>query len=396
MTRDLTDGTPTETPTDRTATRRWTRRAALGATGAALLAGCIGGGADPEAGDGPTAEEGSPTPTSDEGSEGDVDSPAGAGAPAGIGDVLSGDYLSLMVEYVRPVETVLDFREFPHTDDDAVYGVPRTVDYFVESGFAEAGTSLYGVGLAVKNAGEGFVDVSTLFLRSEAQPIAMEVFMGRSQRLAFGASGRSNSRLLAPGEFARGEAVYALSGDPTDYALTLQPATHPAGLTEQLAVDLGTGAEAEAPFRPSVSPAATGEAVGVGDFEVTVDAATFVESVADSPHQELFGPREGYEYLVVDLSVTRRFDAMIGQDWSVGVRDDDGYGTAWGTVYDDVMDINRPMLDELAVGESSSQTLAFPIEEGFRPAYLTMNVDGPVESEVLTGRQTFRSVWDLA
>lgn len=173
--------------------------------------------------DGSGAAGGSPDVGSNDGGgaggdgtgDGSGDSDTGA-----VGQVITGEYAALSVEYVRPVETLMDYREVPRTDEDASWGRPRDLAWLQEKGFARAATGLYAVGVAIKNRGDRLLSVQTTMLEAE-DGMQMEVFMGRSQRLTFAQTRGGGGVNLRPGELVRAELVFALPNDPSNYRFVL-------------------------------------------------------------------------------------------------------------------------------------------------------------------------------
>jgi hypothetical protein len=314
-----------------------------------------------------------------------------------MGEVVTGEYVSLMVEYVRPVETVNDYNRFPNTDEPEVYGQPRTIEYYIARGLAPAGSSFYAVGMAIKNVSDVPIDSSTVVLRGEEIP-AFGVFPSQSQRSSLQGSARGVGRPMVPGEVMRGETVFALPEAPETYTLNILPFEIGTNQSEQLFVDLGRGSDGTASFTQAAALNELGETVSIGDFDVTIHEVERVASVTDSPHQTIFGPREGFDYLRVDLSATRTSDTMIGQRWSMGMGDE-GFVFGWSTVYQDALDLNRTRLEELSVGESIEHTiLAFPVETAFEPTTLSMTAIGPIETstEFSADEGVERALWSLA
>lgn len=384
--------------------RFWTRRhflAASGVASAALLAGCGGGGDEPEDQNGGGNGGGN-----DNGNGGGNGNGNGGGNGGGtfngdltgaIGDRLAGERAAMMVEYVRPVTEVLDYSEMPRTDESGVYGTPKTVDDYIGRGLARSGESFYGVGLAIKNVSEFYIDVATVLLMNETAA-EVGVFPGRSQRLTMRSQGRGSGSVLAPGEMVRGELVFALGSEPANYTLIFDPRHILTGATERFEVDLSTGSEATASFSQDVSLSTMGQSVAVGDFDVTLHDVSFVDYVADSPYQDIFGPREGYQYVVFDVSATRTSEEMIGQDWSLGVVDSEGYTFSWRRIYQDAMELNRTPLEDLAVGETIEHTLlAFPLSTDFEPVAVSMTAPGPFEppTQYSADVGTDRHCWSL-
>lgn len=381
----------------------WTRRrvlAGVGATGFAALAGCSSGGSGDGDGDsGGVATDGT---NADDGSGSDTDGSGEAGgdgtasSPAAMGQVVEDQHVSFVVEYARPIDEVVDYSDFPQRHEEGTYGVPRTVSYYASQGFTDETTEFYAVGVAVQNTHDRPVDASTMFLENDGGGAVM-TFPGRGQRLTYHVKGGSTSPLL-PAEVARGEVVFALPDAPDTYQLRFRPFEVRTGAAEPILVDLGSGAEGTATFGQAMQTRQYGSPAPVGDFDVTLHAVDRLASIEDSPHQEYFGPREDYDYLRVDLSATRTSDEMVGQDWSLGMADDDGYGFGWSTVYDDVYDLNRIRIEQLSIGETLENTvLAFPVETSFDPTYLTMNAVGPFEEPPESGSDVGvqRIAWSL-
>lgn len=366
-----------------------------GAAGATMIAGCADIG--PDLGSEPTDGEGG----GGDGDTGDGDSDSGGGPPdtGTVGQTLDGELVRMMIEYVRPVEGLTDYRRFPYTDKPETYGEQVTVEDLIDVGLANPGSSLYGIGIAVVNDFDEPISVRTVGLQNEGEgPVDFGTFLGQSQRLTY-AHGRTGGHYIAPGELIRGEVVFALDTDPSEFTLLFMPHRHIGGPIERFTVDLRAGSERQADFALNPATLSIGETGDVGDLEVTLHSAEYVDSVTESPNQHLFGPREGYRYLLVDLSATRRGEVMIGQRWEAGAVDDEGYGFAWTTSYQDVMDITRPSLDDLSIDESISHTqLAFPVEDGFAPEYFTLTAPGSVENagEFEAKERMGRSIWRIA
>lgn len=375
----------------------------IGTVGAIAIAGCSSG-AGSGGDDGAVEEDidtGSGDPRSDtgaDGSGGDTDGDGTPGdGPAGIGDLIRGEYLSVVIEYVQPVQTVLDFSRMPQRSEAEPYGTPRTIDYYTDRGVASSGDSLYAIGIAMQNVHGSAVDASTVSLRTE-DTLAVPTFPARSQSLSLVTAGRTSGRPMVPGEVVRGELTAALPVSPEEYTLHLQPMEVGSGRTEQHLVDLGAGAPGGTTFTQSPRTEAMDQPVAVGDFEATLHSVERVPSITDSPHQSLFGPRPGYEYVRIDLSATRTSDVMIGQGWSLGASDDEGHVFSWGQIYQNALALNSGRFEQLAVGESiSNVTFAFPIAEDFEPTLLSMTGLGPVEDppRYWSDRAIQRVFWSL-
>lgn len=376
--------------------RRYSRRGVLGGlglAGAVALAGCIGGEAT-----GNDDDEDGTTSGNSGGAGNGQGAIGGVDRSGGIGASLTGELASLMVEYVQPVEEVLDFSEMPNTDEDGSYGTPQTVDHWAGRGLAKSGESFYGVGLAIENVSDFYIDVGTVLLMGQ-DTAEFGAFPGRSQRLSFQLQGRGSGAVLSPGEVVRGELVFALGAEPATYSLVFDPRHILTGATERFEVDLASGTDGTASFSQNADLATMGQQTTVGDFDVTLHDVSFAETVADSPYQDLFGERPGYRYVVFDLSATRTSDEMIGQDWSLGVVDADGYNFSWRRIYQDALELNRTRLEDLAVGESIDHTLlAFPLSTEFEPAFVTMMATGPFDPPTAYSADvgTHRTVWSLS
>lgn len=380
------------------------RRRLLGGLALAGAAGIAGCGSSTDDGTDGGGGNGNGDAGLDNGGSGGNGNDGGTGDQGGqqkldgtIGEQLRGERTAFMVEYVRPVEEVHDFMEFPHTDSDIPYGVAKTVEDYAGRGLAKSGESFYGIGIAVKNVGDTPIDSQTLLLQGE-DTMEMGLFPGETQHLSIASSARTQGNTVAPGELLRGEAVFALGADPSAYTLRFEPYEVSTGAPGKYTVDLSAGAEATATFTQDIAFEALGTPVDVGDFTVTLHGVDRVSSVTDSPYQELFGPRPGFEYLVFDLSAERTGDVMIGQDWSLGVLDDDGYSFSWTRVYQDAFDLNGPTLEDLSVGERIDHTrLAFPIEADFQPTAVTMTGPGKLDNPPKYGSdQTIdRVAWPL-
>lgn len=394
--------------------RGLSRRRLLGGlalAGVAGLAGCgssnEGNGDDPDGGPSGDAGNGGSNGDAGRNSGGSGDNGDGTGGQGDtggkeqlsgvIGEQLRGERAAFAVEYVRPVEEIRDFMEFPDTDSDIPYGATKTIDDFAGRGLAKSGESFYAVGIAVKNTIETPIDSQTLVLRGE-DTIEMGLFPSETQRLTAGSSARTSGNAVAPGELLRAELVFALADDPSSYTLSFQPYEVSSGSIETYTVDLGAGTEATATLTQDVPLQALETPVVVGDFSVTLHGVERVASLSESPYQELFGPRPGFEYLEFELSAERTGDVMIGQDWSLGVLDDEGYGFSWMRIYQDAYELNRTRLEELSVGERVDHTrLAFPIESDFQPTAVTMTGPGKLENPPQFGSdQTIdRVAWPL-
>lgn len=384
--------------TDEEAYRRrpLNRRAFMGSAAAACafsVAGCsgLGGGGDGGA-DTPT-----PTPADGNGGDGgDGGVGDGARASGGIGQSVAGDYAAVTVEYVQPVDRVLSYDTVDSLDTP--YGVAITVEDLIRQGFATPGSSLYGIGVVFTNVSDSLVDVSTTFLQNEAG-IVFHTFRGRSQQLTI-AGGRNNTAVnLLPGETIRGELVVALDVDPSEYDLQHVAVSPLNARTELLSVDLGSGSAGTAGYGQSPPVESLESPVTVGDFEVTMHSVSLVDSVEESPYQDLFGPREGYRYLLFDLTGTRTGQQTFAQVWSLGATSEDGHAFLWNHgIYDDVTDLNRPTLETLEVGETLEHVrIAMLVEEDWTPDYVTFEAPGryPEESP-FSGRLDERAVWPLA
>lgn len=358
------------------------------------LAGCTGNDDQPF-GDG---LGGTGSPSTDPGGDGDGDGDGDSGGDGGqtegeIGQPLSGEYASLTVEYVRPVEEVLDYSEFPEVDADEPYGVPVDAEDMAEKGFVRSGAEFYGIGIAVKNTSDRLLNVDTVTLQTD-DDLADWVFLGRNQRLTFA---RGN---LLPGELARTEVVAGVHADPSEYTLLFMPLQNGTGRSERLRVDLGAGSNGQAEYGQEPPVDDHGTSVDVGNFDVTIHSTAFVDQVADTYRPEKYGPRPGYRYLLIDLSATRTSDVIhTSGTWRVGVRSTDGYGFAWGGIMlHDVLEANRTRVDQLAVDETIEHTtLALPVEDGFDPEFLTMDAPGPLEDPPAGGSEVgmARAVWPI-
>jgi hypothetical protein len=378
------------------------------------LAGCSDSSGDPfdsgtdgspaNPNDGSGADGGSPDAGSNPAGSNDDGSASGDGTGDGSGDpgtgaigqVVTGEYAALAVEYVRSAETVMDYREVPRTDEDDSWGRSRDLTWLQEKGFARGATGLYAVGVAIKNRGETLLSVQTTMLQSE-DGMQMEVFMGRSQRLTFAQTRGGGGVNLRPGELVRAELVFALPDDPSNYQFVLVPTQLPTARSEKLRVDLWAGEDGQAAFQNEVTLATHGSPTAVGDFDLTLHSVGTAASAVDSPYQDIFGPREGFEYVLVDVTATRTSDEMIGQDWGFGVVDAEGYSYMWthGITFQDRMDLDRTTLEDLAVGETLSHTkFAFPLETGFDPVTLAFEAPGPYADTVIDSGLA-RALWPL-
>jgi len=385
----------------------WNRRRFLATVGTGtgvLLAGCSGdGGTDDDNDDSPGNGDDTPTdrePGNGGDGNGDGDDGDDGDSTEGVyarGETIDGEYASFVVEYARPVETVYELRSFPRTTDDQQYGVPRTVAYYQNIGLAKPNTSFYAVGIAVKNGHDKLIDASTVFVRN-GDSAEIGLFPKSSQKLNAMTSGRGTGRPLVPGEIVRGETVFALPDDPSNYTLTFQLYVPETFRSEKFDIDLGRGADTTASFTQNPAVQAYDQPVAVGDFDVTLNAVERVSSVVESPHQEIFGPRPGYEYLYVDLSATRTSNVMVGQDWSIAASDDQGHSFSWTRIYQDAIDLNRTRLEELDVGQSINHRMAFPIDEEFEPTYLGFNGPGPLDSDDDSGARKVlqRVLWPMS
>lgn len=90
----------------------------------------------------------------------------------------------MTVEYLRAVDEVMDYTEFPDVDVDTPYGVARDIGYFENQGFIQPDRTFYGAGMAVQNIGEHLLDISTIAFRHD-DDVVFDPWMGRSQRLTF-------------------------------------------------------------------------------------------------------------------------------------------------------------------------------------------------------------------
>jgi hypothetical protein len=146
-----------------------------------------------------------------------------------------------------------------------------------------------------------------------------------------------------------------------------------------------------------VSMAAHGSPTSAGDFDLTLHSVATAASATDSPYQDIFGPREGFEYVLIDVTATRTSDEMVGQDWGFGVVDSDGYSYMWnyGITFQDRLDLGRTPLEDLEVGETISHTkFAFPIETDFDPVGLAFEAPGPYEDTVIDSGPD-RALWPV-
>lgn len=387
--------------------RSWTRRRVLAgssALGFALLAGCGGNdggdGGDGNGGDGGDGDDDSGDIANGGTGGGNGGGDGGSGNGTGqIGSVVAGETIDWAVEYVRPLETVVDYQRVPRTTEVGEYGEERTIEFYQGVGLASQADSFYAVGVAMRNTHDRPLNVLTALLLDGDGNVHFGLFPSESQRLATFFDARQAGNVLAPGELRRGELVFALPREPANYLLRFEPYSVDGKTRDQLTVDLGTGSETTVDLSQQPSPANVGETIAVGDFEVTLHSAEFVESITDSPYQDIFGPREGFRYFRLDLSATRNSDVTIGQQWSLGVVDAEGYEFAWTGSYQDALDLRRPTLDRLDVGESIEHTiLAFPLEEEFEPTYIGMNASGPFEDAPQLGPENgmHRGLWTLA
>jgi hypothetical protein len=312
--------------------------------------------------------------------------------------VLTGETIAWAIEYVRPLESVVDYQSVPRTTEAKRYGERRMIDYYRGVGLASAADAFYAVGVAMRNTYDRPINVLTVFLQDGDETVAFGFFPSESQRLATVFDDRQAGDVLAPGELRRGELVFALPREPANYVFRFEPYSVDGAVRERFDVDLGAGSAATVGLSPGQAAATVGDTISVGDFDVTLHAVEFVDSIADSPYQDLYGSRDGFRYLRLDLSATRNSDVTIGQQWSLGVVDAEGYEFAWGGSYQDALDLERPTLDRLGIGESIEHTiLAFPLEDGFEPSYIGMNASGPFANPPQFGPQSgmHRGLWSL-
>jgi hypothetical protein len=312
--------------------------------------------------------------------------------------VLTGETIAWAIEYVRPLETVVDYQSVPRTTEAKRYGERRMIDFYRGVGLASDDDTFYAVGVAMRNTYDRPINVLTVFLQAGADSVEFGFFPSESQRLATFFDDRQAGDTLAPGELRRGELVFALPQEPANYVFRFEPYSVDGTARERFDVDLGAGSAATVDLPQGPTAATVGDTITVGDFDVTLHSADFVDSIADSPYQDLYGARDGFRYLRLDLSATRNSDVTIGQQWSLGVVDGDGYEFAWGGSYQDALDLERPTLDRLGIGESIEHTiLAFPLEDGFEPTYIGMNASGPFENPAQFGPKNgmHRGLWTL-
>jgi hypothetical protein len=137
--------------------------------------------------------------------------------------VLTGETIAWAIEYVRPLETVVDYQSVPRTTEAKRYGERRMIDFYRGVGLASDDDTFYAVGVAMRNTYDRPINVLTVFLQAGADSVEFGFFPSESQRLATFFDDRQAGDTLAPGELRRGELVFALPQEPANYVFRFEP-----------------------------------------------------------------------------------------------------------------------------------------------------------------------------
>lgn len=346
----------------------WTRRQVLtgaGAAGTMLLAGCGGG------------DDGNGGGNGNGGGSGN----GGGNGPAAMGDVVTGDFVSIAFEYLEPANELWDYGFL----GNSVAGT----DSLVPPAELEEESVYYAMGVAVTNTSETVVNP---FLHVQLEGFFAsepEFDVARSQQLSL-SPGRTE-RALVPGETIRGELILALEGDPSEYVVMFFPTDPETGEEEQLSFDLGGGSDGSASFGQDVAATPTGEAISVGPFETVLDSLEIVDSVEGTDRPDVYGPREGARYLLVDLTTTRTAEDLLFAQYDFGLASEDGYDFFYQFMtYEDALDADRGTPFDLGVGETMENLrLALLVEDGFEPDYLTITGSEPLDDGGWVNQKAF-------
>lgn len=326
--------------------------AGAGTAGTVLLAGC----------------EGAPTGNGDDadGNGGGGNSGGGNGGGGGrasVGDVRTGEYVSITFEYLRPVEELWEYSLFGNL-------LFREPDSLVPRAQLDEDSAYYAMGVAATNTSQTMVYP---FLSTTLEGLFAsdsEDGIGRSQKLSLEPD--RTGRALVPGETVRGELILALDDDPGEYVLSFYLNDPETGDEESLSFDLGGGSETTASFDQNVSVTRTGEAVSIGPFETVINDLEYVDTVEGADRPDMYDSREGARYLLVDLTATRTSDDLF-DGYSLGLASDDGYDFMYLGFYEDALDAERGTPWDLDVGETmENMILALLVEDDFEPDYLTI------------------------
>ena len=318
------------------------RFVALAAATVPLVAGCSG---DEGTGGGPSTSE--PTTADDTGTDqpseaSPSDAPSGSTERVAVGEVASGENLSMVVE---GVERTTSLDEFQSADEGNVFVV---------------------VTLAVKNTtANEFLNFSG-FLQT-----AIEDSEDYSYDQTFAATDNTfDGGQLAPGEVSRGDLVYEVPEDASGLVLTFDFEAFSFTRLQRVTIDLSEQAASAATLDQNlqVDVHDPGTAVTYEDVTVTLNSVRFSEQVGD-----FASAADGREYAIVNVTTDNGTDEelTVSTLLQMGVKDD--IGNTYDLDFAAQSELDRAYNEgqPIAAGGSRRGELAFEVPQSADRLYWT-------------------------
>ncbi|WP_254862261.1 DUF4352 domain-containing protein [Halovivax gelatinilyticus] len=256
-----------------------------------------------------------------------------------VGELIEGDALQLVVEDVSTT---------------------RELDEFTE---ADAGNEFLVVRLAYKNISDEFHSVSG-WLSTRVRDAEAYIY----DQSLFGTGESLNDGEIAPGEVERGDVVYEVPEDASEFVLKFD---FERGLFEELeraTIDL----EAESDDPHVLEQELGVEVYEIGDSVEHEGTTVTVNEIATETQLDDFTEAEdGFEYLIVDITVGNETgeEHRVSTILQMQLKDQSGlsYGEDFGasTALDRAFDEGSPIAD----GDERRGQITYEIEDGLEPLY---------------------------
>ena len=293
--------------------------------------------------DGPSSDGGADGSGEDEGGATDPTERPPATVDAALGDVIEDERLALVA-----------------------YGVERTTDIDDFTG-ADAGNEFVVVDMAAKNRGnEEFISFASFFqvtLRDSDSYEYDQSITGSQDALAGGE--------LAPGEVTRGTIAFEIPMDSSGLSLHVD-------LSESLwrydgaTIDLESqGAGRTLTQNPRIETYAVGDTVAFRETRFTPN------ELSTSMGGEYFGPEEGNEFAIVDITVENTGDEALTISTLLQMDLKDQEGRTYGVSISALTEIDRGFAqgNPIAPGSTRRGEIAFEVPQGSSPLYLVIDFD---------------------
>lgn len=173
---------------------------------------------------------------------------------------------------------------------------------------------------------------------------------------------------LAPGEVMRGDTVYEIAEDATDFTLEVDLPTATFGDLDRIVIDLETEAPTPADLEQTldVDIHEPGTAVSTGAFRVSLNSVEFRRTVGDDTATE-----SGFEFAIVDITTRNESEAVGNLSLSLQTLVKDGTGRGSRDSIRGTSELPRgyDQLSPLAPGESRRGLVAYTVPAEVEPLY---------------------------